>query len=220
MKKNKKKKRLRKFIVFLLFIALLAGILYLVSKVPIKNIYVRGNNILTDQEVIDTSNIANYPSFLLTTRHSIKKKLKNNDYIKDVSVSKWLFKVTINIKEYEPLFILSSNNKILLENNKEIENNKNITLPIFNDTDEINENFIKGYIKISKSVKEKISEIIYNPTEFDKDRYLLYMNDGNKVYITVTKIEYLNKYDKIVTKFEGKKGTLYLDSGNYFEINK
>jgi len=44
------------------------------------------------------------------------------------------------------------------------------------------------------------------------------MNDGNYVYITLTKMELLNKYNEAITKVEGKKGTLYLDSGNYFEI--
>ena len=46
------------------------------------------------------------------------------------------------------------------------------------------------------------------------------MNDSNLVYVTLTKLEYLNKYNEYVKKLEGKTGTLYLDSGNYFEIKK
>ena len=67
-------------------------------------------------------------------------------------------------------------------------------------------------------LKQKISEIKYDPNTIDEDRFFLYMNDGNYVYITLTKIELLNKYNHAITKLEGKKGTLYLDSGNYFEI--
>ena len=43
------------------------------------------------------------------------------------------------------------------------------------------------------------------------------MNDGNYVYITLSKIENLNKYEEIYNSLEGKKGIIYLDSGNYFE---
>jgi hypothetical protein len=44
------------------------------------------------------------------------------------------------------------------------------------------------------------------------------MNDGNYVYITLTKIKSINEYIKILSTLENKKGILYLDSGNYFEI--
>ena len=73
---------------------------------------------------------------------------------------------------------------------------------------------------IDNSIINKISDIKYDPNEYDEDRFLLYMNDSNKVYINLPKFKNLNKYNEMVTKFEGKVGTLYLDSGNYFEIEK
>ena len=78
--------------------------------------------------------------------------------------------------------------------------------------------FVNKYILLDDKVKQKISEIKYDPNTIDEDRFFLYMNDGNYVYITLTKMELLNKYNEAITKVEGKKGTLYLDSGNYFEI--
>jgi hypothetical protein len=45
------------------------------------------------------------------------------------------------------------------------------------------------------------------------------MDDGNLVYITLTKINKLNKYNDIKDKMDGKIGTIYLDSGDYVEIN-
>ena len=65
-----------------------------------------------------------------------------------------------------------------------------------------------------------ISEIEYSKTTYDDKRFLLYMNDGNMVYITVSKAELLNKYVEIIKKVDNKKGILYLDSGNYFEIKE
>ena len=44
------------------------------------------------------------------------------------------------------------------------------------------------------------------------------MDDGNLVYITLTKIEKLNKYNDIKDKMDNKTGIIYLDSGNYIEI--
>ena len=44
------------------------------------------------------------------------------------------------------------------------------------------------------------------------------MDDGNSVYLTLTKFEQINYYDEVLPQLEGKKGILYLDSGNHFEI--
>ena len=44
------------------------------------------------------------------------------------------------------------------------------------------------------------------------------MVDGNYVHITLSKIEKINKYNSIVNELEGKKGIIYLDSGDYVEI--
>ena len=78
--------------------------------------------------------------------------------------------------------------------------------------------FIKYYKRVDLSIREKISEIKYDPNEFDEDRFLLYMDDGNSVYITITKFERLNYYNDVLPQLDGKKGYLYLDSGNHFQI--
>ena len=47
------------------------------------------------------------------------------------------------------------------------------------------------------------------------------MEDQNMcdyVYITLSKINLINSYNEIYPTLEGKKGILYLDSGNHFEI--
>ena len=64
----------------------------------------------------------------------------------------------------------------------------------------------------------KISHIEYVPNDVDKERFIFYMVDDNYVYITLSKIEKINKYNLIVKELEGKKGIIYLDSGDYVEI--
>ena len=78
--------------------------------------------------------------------------------------------------------------------------------------------FLKKLNTIDSEVLSKISEIEYTPNEYDKDLFLFYMNDGNYVYITTTRLSNINKYESVLEQLEGKKGILYLDSGNHFEI--
>ena len=72
--------------------------------------------------------------------------------------------------------------------------------------------------KINKEVLERISEIKYDPNDVDTERFLFMMDDGNYVYITLSKIENINNYINIIKNFNSKKGILYLDSGEYFKI--
>ena len=64
-KKRKTKKRKLKLGRLLLALIILVFIVYLIKLVfrfPIKNIFVEGNTILSDQEVIDLAKLENYPS--------------------------------------------------------------------------------------------------------------------------------------------------------------
>ena len=44
------------------------------------------------------------------------------------------------------------------------------------------------------------------------------MDDGNSVYLTLTKFSKINYYDESIAQLGGHKGILYLDNGNYFKI--
>ena len=227
MKENKKEevvvKRKFKFVKFLVVILILYIILFLGYKLftaKIKNIFILNNNYLTDQEVIDESGLRNYPSFLLTTKYKIKKNLLKNSLIKEAKIKKKLWGIIyIEISEYEPLFIYQD--KVILDNGTKIDNNDYILPILINDVnEEILTKFINKYKDIDKEIKMQISEIEYLPNDIDKERFLFTMNDGNYVYITIYKTLAINEYNKILPNLEGKKGILYLDSGNYFEILK
>lgn len=217
-------KVVRKFsIVKLLLILLIMYIIgyfgYKVAITRISNIYIKNNNILSDQEVIDASGLRNYPSFILTTSYSIKNKLLKNDLVKSCKVKKGIWgKVYIEIEEYKPLFIYED--KVILENKKEVD--LDISLPILVNKidDEILDKLISKYEDVSDEVKLMISQIKYDPNDIDKERFLFTMNDGNYVYITLYKLSSIDEYLKITSTLKDKKGVLYLDSGNYFEVFK
>ena len=73
---------------------------------------------------------------------------------------------------------------------------------------------------ISNFSDNKISDIEYSPNNIDKERFILYMNDGNLVYITLTKFNKISYYDNIYSQLDNHKGILYLDNGNHFEIKE
>lgn len=225
---KKKKRRVNKIFKTLFIILVLVFILYIfpcyILDIRIKNIYIKNNNILTDKQIIEIANLKDYPNYYKTNTFKIKKDLMNNPYIKDCKVYKGLFnKITIDITENKILFIRLDTKKIVFENKKEIDYDKellNVPYLINYVPDTKYNTLIDKLNKIDKEVLYKISEIKYDPNKYDEDRFLLYMNDDNYVYVTLTKMNLLNKYNEAITKFEGKKGTLYLDSGNYFEIRK
>lgn len=220
--KKKKKLKLVPVFLFLLIIGIIGYGSYLLLDMPIRNIVIKGTEILKDQEVIEQAGLENYPSFLQTTSHKIKKRLSTNPYVENVKVKKQLFnKIVIEIKENRILYIDSLNNKMVLSNEKRIEIDDNSLghAVLINEIDKnYQKEFICKFAAVDQKIISKISEIKYEPTNLDKGRFLFSMTDGNYVYITLTKMKNLNYYEEVLPQLEGKKGILYLDSGNHFEI--
>ena len=79
---------------------------------------------------------------------------------------------------------------------------------------------IDKFSLLNSDVITKISEIEYVPNNYDKERFVFYMNDLNEVYITLNKLKEFNKYNNIKKQIGINKGILYLDSGNFFEIKE
>ena len=219
VKVKKRKLKIKRIIITLATIIILTLAFLYIKNLPITNIYIIGTTNIKDKEIIETSNLINYPPFLTTTATSIKNKLKQNKYIKEVKVEKKFWgKIYITITEYKPVAMY--NNTILLEDKSQVPNTYNLmNLPIIiNDITAIKDKTIDKFKQIDESILQKISEISYEPNEVDKERFLFKMNDGNQVYVTLTKITKINKYNSIYSKLEGKKGIIYLDSGDYVEV--
>ena len=221
MPKKLKKKIRFKIIPILIFLVICVGLYFTITYLAdtkIKNIYIYGNNILTDQQIIELAKIEEYPSFYKTFSRTMKKNIKQNPIIKDVKIKKRFFNVLkIYVTEYKPLFI--KDNKLILEEGI-ISEMVNVKVPVL--TNEVNtevyESLIKELSNIDDLIRSQISEIIYSKSEYDNTRFLLYMDDGNHVYVNISKFSKLNYYNEIYPTLNNKKGTLYLDSGNHFEV--
>lgn len=225
-KKIIKKKKLKIFSLLLILgilgIFLFSLEFYLNTK--IKNIIIKGTTYLKDDDIIFLAKLEDYPSFYHTTKRKIKKRLEKSPYIKKVEIKKGFYHtITIDVLENKPLFISQKEKLIILENHEEVDENSQLNIfripRLINDIPSKKYNIFKKNIsKIDSSILGKISEITYVPNEFDKDRFLLYMDDGNSVYLTLTKFKMINYYNNVLKQLEGKKGILYLDSGNHFKV--
>ena len=225
-KQIKKKKKLRVFRLLLLLLALALIYLLLDSYLDtsIKNIIIKNTVHLKDQDLLEMAGIDQYPSFYWTSSRSIKRRLLASPYIKDVKVEKKFYHVLeITVDEYAILFKKESDGKIVLENQKELLADQEILgIPNLMNyiPDTKYDTFIEAMTKMNASIRSKISEIQYVPNEFDKDRFLLFMDDGNSVYLTLTKFDMIDHYNEVLPQLEGRKGILYFDSGNHFEIKE
>ena len=222
MKKTRKRIRFKS----VLFLLLLGYLLFVfgmyIYKLPVKNIYIKGNNILTDQEIIDAAKLKNYPSIHKYSSSKIAKNIKSIELVEDVKVRKNIYgKVTITISEAKPLFYYRNDDKIYLSNNKIVSNNsKYVGIPILVNyvPKKIMDDLIKYFVELNDDVIKQINEIEYSPDEkegvtLDENRFIFRMNDTNTVFIDTLNIAKLNNYQKIIAALEDDvHGYIFLNS--------
>ena len=217
-----------------LFTLLLIGYLfvcvtYKIINEPIRNIIISGNNLVTDNEIIELANIKDYPALFTLNTSKLKESVKSNPLISEVDVKKNLkFQLRINVKELKIICLDIINNKLLLEDGTSTTNNNMYqgipSLINYTPEDTLKE-LLKSMGELDYGTISGISEIEYSPSKnknnevMDDTRFLLKMNDGNTVYINIYTINKLKNYQKIYANLN-EKGILHLDSGDYLEVNK
>jgi cell division septal protein FtsQ len=219
--KPKKKRRLKIKNILILFLVI--GVAYLVSLglnyIKITNIYISGNTLVSDEEILDQSGLINYPS-IFTPDSNFKNKLLKNELISSVNIQRKGLSIYLTITENYPLYYYTTDSDTVLLNGKTTTNNYNAPTVINYIPDTIYPNFLKAMQKVNYPIIERISEIKYDPDNVDDSRFLLTMDDGNYVYLTITKWDNINEYINIIKKFTNKRGILYLNAGNSFEVKE
>lgn len=218
-KKVKVKLKYKNILLFgLIFFLLLFLIIYIVTR-PITNIYIKGNTFLSDWDIIKLSSLDSYPKNIKASSLIIKKKLEKNDMIIKAKVrKKSLTKVYIEIEENRPLFYDQNLNKVIMKDGKKLDNTFQVPYLVNNIPEDIYEKFSKKMVDVDTEILSRISEIEYQPNEVDKERFYLSMSDGNYVYINIKNFDSINNYISMLKQLGNKKGILYLDSGEYFEV--
>lgn len=218
--KKKIKLKFTNIILALLIMYIIGYFIYLFISMPIRNIYITGNTIYNDLDIIRLAKLEKYPETFVYTSKKIKENILKDALIKDVKVTKKNFnKVYIEIDENNPLYY-DNNKKATYLRDGSYLNDEEFDVPILNNEipKDYYQTFLKGINKVDLDILSRISEIKYDPDSVDKERLLLTMNDGNYVYVTMKKFNVLNDYVDFVKEFDNKKGILYLNSGEYFKI--
>ncbi len=221
---KKRKIKLLPCLIVLLVLGGLSFVVYFFLKLPILNLIVENTTYLNDDYILELAEVKDYPSFWLSSTSNMERKLENSPYISDAQVERKFFHILVfNIDENKPLFINNTNNTVVFSDKEEVSVSDRIDLfripRLINYVpDNKYQSFIKGMTNIKKDILGKISDIEYQPNDYDKDRFLLYMDDGNMVYLTLTKFDMINYYNDVLSQLENRKGILYLDNGNHFQI--
>lgn len=221
MKRKVKKKKIKIGRVFLalVFLFILLSLVILLSKMPVLGFYISGNKYYTDSQILEITGLDKYPSYLFTTNASIKNKVKKDKLLESVKINKTLLgKFKVEVKEKKILFYDLNEKKSITDNLEKIDFYRENSPVLVNSIDEkkVYNSFIKKMKKVDESILDNISEIKYSPNQIDNERFLISMNDGNYIYLTISKFTKINDYLKISKTLENKKGILYLDYGNYF----
>lgn len=217
MKKKKKKRKLKKVFVVLFVILILGLVGFLLSLLKVRGYYVLGNGYVDEETILNTCGLDEETPFFFTWTFLINKKCKNNSMIKSVKVDHTkTFEIRLHVEEYKVLF--KYNNYAINELGKKIDSpNEDAPILINKVSDkDIYERFIKKMNKVDDQILSIVSDIKYDPNDVDNERFLFYMNDGNMVYVTLSKITKINSYPSITKTIENRRGVLYLDYGNYF----
>lgn len=231
-KKVKRRLRIKVVLKALLFLVILGALYFYIINLETKNIYITGTTNIKDVEIIEISNLQDYPKLYKLNLNKIEKQIKKLPLVKDVEVKRNpLGKLTINVEENDILFFYKYNQKFISSNKKELEENDNYlgypTLINFTPDTSFNE-LVKGLAKIDNNIIKMINEIEYTPyknsegqsiedsSAYKNARFTLYMNDSNTVIIDTVNIKRLQNYPKIYTSLnmDTTKGVLELDTIN------
>ena len=189
------------------------------TKIKVKGFSISGNTYYTDNEILDMTGLSKYPSFLLTNSYNVSSKVKDNKLIKRITIKKTLYgRFNVTVTENKILFYDSVNNKSVTADGSLVSYYYEYSPVLVNEVNnkKVYNKLIEKMIKVNDDIFNNISEIKYEPNDIDKERFLLSMNDGNYVYVTMSKFSSINKYLDIVKTLDSKNGILYLDYGNYF----
>jgi len=171
LKKNKKVKRklnIKAFIILLLVLYLIGMLFYTFFTMPIKNIYIKNTNFLSDNEIIEVAGIKDYPSIFKLSSKKLEEKILSLELVEKVKVSKKLNgKLIIDIDEAVPLFYVRSTDKVVLSSKKHVNNNnKYLGIPalINKVPNDLLNKFIEAFKEVDLDILKMINEIEYKIT--------------------------------------------------------
>ena len=229
LKEARKKKANRRLIFYLsIFFFLISAIVYLQSPLSyIKHIEVIGNEVISEKEVIERSGLSSDTNIWVIHQSQVIEHLKKQPIIKDVEVKRKLPQtVQIKVTEHHVIGYIKNDLQYhpVLENGMIIST---VHIPYTGDKPLLHQFDDEQYLQriaselseVPEHIFQLISEIKWEPTEKNKYKIVLYMNDGYIVHATLR--DFASKmatYPSIVAQLEpDEKGIIHMGVGTYFE---
>lgn len=230
LKEQRRRKMYRRLIpLLLLFSCAILVVVYFISPLSkVGKISVTGNSDVTDQRVINTSQLrSGLPLWetLWNDEEFISSVIKDVPQIKTAELNhKGWNDIAIEVDEYEVIAYSHDGNNYypILENGKIVNESRQVSMgnnPLlkgFSEGKPLNL-LIEQYQLLTPSVQNSISEIEHTPSDIDDYRITIYMNDGNRVIATLpTFAEKMNYYPDMIQKVDNQKGIIDLEVGGFF----
>jgi len=229
LKQARKKKANRRLLFYLsLFFFLISVIVYLQSPLSyIHEIKIDGNEVVEEEEILIRSDLTTSTNIWTINEREIESLIETHPIIETVKVKRKLPQ-TVQIKVTEHKIVGFINEKDgfhpLLANGNIVEDFNEIDhseAPVLNNFTE------KDYLERMASelndtpdfIFDLISEISWEPSDKNKYKIVMYMNDGFTVHATIRNFSSkMEAYPSIVSQIEpGEKGIVHMGVGTYFE---
>lgn len=222
-KKVKRKLNKKALLVLILTLYLIIMAFYYCLNLPIKNIDIKGNKVISDEEILNISSLNDSKYMFKVNSRNVIKRIKTLNIISDVKIKKTLSgKLEVIVTEQKVLYYSVLDKSYILEDGTTMESLDIVGIPTLVNyvPSDIKDNLIKKMGSIKYDNLSLISEIEYSPNikdniTIDGNRFLLRMNDGNIVYINLANFDKMDKYMEVyATLNEGQKGVIYFDSSS------
>lgn len=228
LKQERKKKANRRLVFYLsIFFILISIIVYLQSPLSnVKKIAVSGNVYITKDEMIEQSQLTNQTNIWMIDNKKIEKMIEENPIVESVDVKRKLpSTVTIQVVENKHVGYIEEDNTIypvfgngtVLPIPAKSRGNSPL-LHHFSDEDQLI-NMVTELEKVPQNILNLISEIHWVPKEENKNKIMLYMNDGFIVDGTIRKFsDKIQVYPSIAAQLDPSiQGIIHIGVGAYFE---
>jgi cell division protein FtsQ len=208
-------------LISLIFLLVVSSLVYYFSDLSnINEVLINGNYYLSEQEVLELSNIdIESDKFLLQSDNNLKKELLKSIYIEDANIKHLKNNVIlIEIKEKKLAgYVFSDNLKIYFTTGESIElSDEKYSLisycPELNDFE--NNAVIELAIKmdlLSQETIDAMSEIYPYITSYDSNMIELLMSNGKYIFLSPNSISVLDNYFELSKVLIDSDECLYID---------
>lgn len=229
LKKQRRNKMYSRLIpLLLLFSCAILIVVYFISPLSkVRTISVNGSENVTDQQVIDSSQLSSGLPLWTTLwdNEKTEEAVLTIPQIKSADLKRQGWNnLVVTVEEYKIIAYshIKDDYFPILENGKIVNESKKVSMgnnPIFKDFSQGKalDILIEQYELLNTSVQNGISEIEHTPTDTDEYLIKVYMNDGNQVVATLPSFaEKMNYYPDMVQKVGDQSGLFNLEVGGYF----